>query len=474
MRSSAGHFKVRAASPRAAFVCTTEISVLNLRSLSSLLARAPALIEQHPRRVTAGLAVLLLGTGVTAFGVAPLAPDAADLPVSQVVEVVQPLPLAAQSDTLLTHRFNLFRTEITRATDTADSLLSRLGIADPAAAAFLRKDALARQHIFGRQSRTVTAEADDDQRLLKISLRWATEDDNFFKRLVIERQGLGFVSRVETDRYSRSSRVASGGIQKSLEASIDRAGLDASVARQLHQILGEAIDLTGNTRKGDRFSVYYEVLEADGEPLRDGRVLAAEVVYAGQSIQAMWFRDEERPASRGAYYSMDGKGLRKGYLAPVESGKITSGFSMRLNPVLNRVQPHRGIDYAAPPGTPVRAIGEGVVSFAGWQNGYGNVIFVDHGRGRTTVYAHLNSMNVRVGQRVTQGQPIGGVGATGWATGPHLHFEYRINGVHRDPKIMASGSGPVPSASITAFRQKAGLMQQQLAAAAALQPSLAQ
>lgn len=432
------------------------------------------MIQQHPRRVAAGLAALLLGTGVTAFGVAPLAPDAADLPVSEVVETVQPLPLAGQSETLLTHRFNLFRTEITRATDTADSLLGRLGIADPAAAAFLRKDTLARQHIFGRQARAVTAEADDDQRLVKISLRWATDDENFFKRLVIERQGQSFVSRVESDRYNRSSRVASGVIHRSLDASIDRAGLDASVARQLHQILGEAIDLSGGTRKGDRFSVYYEVLEADGEPLRDGRVLAAEVVYGGQSIQAMWFRDEERQGSRGAYYSMDGRGLRKGYLAPVESGKITSGFSMRLNPVLNRVLPHQGIDYAAPAGTPVRSIGEGVVSFAGWQNGFGNVIFIDHGRGRTTVYAHLNSMQVRLGQRVTQGQLIGGVGATGWATGPHLHFEYRINGVHRDPKIMAAGSGPVPAASMAAFRQKASLMQQQLAAAAALHPTLAQ
>ncbi len=454
---------------------------MNLSFFSALLAQGPALLKQHPRRVAGGLGALLLGTAVTAFGVAPLAPDAADLPVSEVVESVQPLALTLQSETLLGHRFNLFRTEVTRSTDSADSLLSRLGIADPAAAAFLRKDAAARQHIFGRSERTVTAEADDNQHLLRLSVRWATEDDNFFKRLVVERQGQGFVSRVESDRYTRSTRIASGPIAKSLSAAVDKAGLDDSLTRQLNHIFGEAMDLSGSPRKGDRFSVYYEVLEADGEPLRDGRVLAAEMVYRGRSVQAMWFRDESRQAgdrgeSRGAYYSMDGRGLRKGYLAPLEGGRVTSGFSMRLNPVINRVQAHQGIDFAAPTGTPVRAVGDGVVDFAGWQNGYGNVIFIEHSRGHTTVYAHLSSMKVSRGQRVSQGQHIGGVGSTGWATGPHLHFEFRINGKHKDPKLMASSGGgaPVPAASMPAFRQKAASLRQQLLAAAALEPSASQ
>jgi murein DD-endopeptidase MepM/ murein hydrolase activator NlpD len=205
------------------------------------------------------------------------------------------------------------------------------------------------------------------------------------------------------------------------------------------------------------------------------------MVYRGRSVQAMWFRDESRQTgdrgeSRGAYYSMDGRGLRKGYLAPLEGGRVTSGFSMRLNPVINRVQAHQGIDFAAPPGTPVRAVGDGVVDFAGWQNGYGNVVFIEHSRGHTTVYAHLSSMNVTRGQRVSQGQHIGGVGSTGWATGPHLHFEFRINGKHKDPKLMASSGGgaPVPAASMPAFRQKAASLRQQLLAAAAFVPSASQ
>jgi murein DD-endopeptidase MepM/ murein hydrolase activator NlpD len=455
---------------------------LKLQVLSQSIASALAMLRQHPRRVTGALAALLLGTGVTAFGVAPLAPDAADLPVTEVVEVVQPMAMAQQTDALLAHRFNLYRTEVTRSTDTADSLLSRLGINDAAAAAFLRKDASARNHIFGRSTRTVTAEANDDQQLLKLAMRWPTEDQNFFKRLVIERQGSGFVSRIETDRYSRSSRMAAGPIQKSLNQSVEKAGLGPTLAQQLTEIFGDAMDLSAATRKGDRFSAYYEVLEADGEPLRTGRVLGAELVYGGQALQAMWFRDEGsvkagKSEGRGAYYSLDGRGLRKNYLAPLVGGRVTSGFAMRLNPVLNRVKPHQGIDYAAPPGTPVRAVGDGVVEFAGWQNGYGNVVFLEHSKGHSTVYAHLNSIAVSRGQKISQGQHLGGVGSTGWATGPHLHFEFRINGVHKDPSTQmarSGGSAPVPSAALPAFRQMASQMRQQLSVAAVLQPAPAQ
>lgn len=426
-----------------------------------------------------GLAVLLLGTGVTAFGVAPLAPDAAQLPVTEVVETVQALPLTAQTETLLSHRFNLFRTEQTRSTDTADSLLSRLNINDPAAAAFLRKDAAARSHILGRSSRTVTAEANDDQQLVKLSLRWPTEDLNFFKRLVIERQGNGFVSRIETDRYIHSSRLVSGPIHKTLRSSFEAAKLDGDLTKQVADIFSGDLDFSRTARSGDRFSLYYEVLEADGEPLRAGRILAAEVVLAGRAQHAIWFVNEAaaKGESRGgAYYNLDGKSLAKGYLTPLESGVVTSSFSMRMNPVLSRMTAHNGVDYAAAPGTPVRAVADGTVEFAGRQNGYGNVIFLDHGKGQTTVYAHLNSMAVSQGQRVTQGQYLGGVGSTGWATGPHLHFEFRVNGVHQDPALMArvGTSSGLTAAAMPAFRQSAGQLRQQLEAAATLQPSLIQ
>lgn len=430
----------------------------------------------------AGLATLLLGTGVTAFGVAPLAPDAADLPVTQVVEAVEPLPVRSQAEALLEHSFNLYRTEVTRSSDTAESLLRRLNIADPVAAAFLRQDGHARSLMLGRAGRTITAEVSDSQELLKLSMRWATDDEQFFKRLVFERQGAGFVSRIESAPYSRSSRLATGTIKSSLFAATDEAGLPDAIAIQIAEIFSGDIDFHRSLRKGDRFNVLYETLEADGEPLRTGRVLSTEFVNAGKSLQAMWFRDDTQAPGpkgeiKGGYYSLDGKSLRRAYLAsPMEFSRVTSGFKMRLHPIHKTWRAHLGTDYGAPVGTPVRVVGDGVVDFAGWQNGFGNVIFVNHGRGHTTVYAHLSRMNVKRGERVSQGQNIGAVGATGWATGPHLHFEFRINGVHQDPLAIArkSESIPLSAAAMPAFRQMASAMRQQLEAAGAMQQTFAE
>jgi murein DD-endopeptidase MepM/ murein hydrolase activator NlpD len=453
--------------------------LLKLQALSQSVASALATLKHHPRRVAAGLAVLLLGTGVTAFGVAPLAPDAAQLPVTEVVEQVQALPLAPQADTLLAHRFNLYRTEQTRSTDTADSLLSRLNINDPTAAAFLRKDAAARSHIFGRGTRTISAEANDDQQLVKLTLRWSTDDLNFFKRLVVERRGEGFISRIETDRYNRSSRLVSGPINKTLRSSFDSAKLDRELTEQIAGIFSGDLDFSRSARQGDRYSVYYEVLEADGEPLRTGRILAAEIILAGRAQHAIWFVNEAAAKGEnrgGAYYNLDGKSLAKGYMTPLESSVVTSSFSMRMNPVLSRMTAHKGIDYAAPTGTPVRAVADGTVEFAGRQNGYGNVIFLNHGKGHTTVYAHLNNMAVSQGQKVTQGQYLGGVGRTGWATGPHLHFEFRVNGVHQDPTQMARAgtSSGLSAAVMPSFKQSASQMRQQLNAGASVQQPLIQ
>jgi murein DD-endopeptidase MepM/ murein hydrolase activator NlpD len=448
---------------------------------SALLALRRAL-RRHPRRVTGSLAALLLGTGVTAFGVAPLAPDAADLPVTQVLERVEPLPVAPQADALLDHRFALYRTEVTRSSDTAESLLRRLNIADPAAAAFLRRDVQARSLLLGRAGRTVTAEADDEQRLLRLSVRWATDDEEFFKRLVIEREGTDFAARIESAPYRRSSRLATGLIKTSLFAATDEAGLPDAIAIQIAEIFSGDIDFHRSLRKGDRFSVLYEALEADGEILRVGRVLTTEFVNGGKTLQAMWFRDESQTPGpngeiKGAYYNLDGKSLRRAYLAsPMEFSRVTSGFKMRLHPIHRTWKAHLGVDYGAPVGTPVRVVGDGVVEFAGTQGGFGNVIFVNHGKGHTTVYAHLSRMNVSRGERVAQGQHIGAVGATGWATGPHLHFEFRINGVHQDPLMVARRSENIPlsASALPAFRQMASLMRQQLDAAGAMQQSRAE
>lgn len=442
-------------------------------------------LRRHPRRITASLAVLLLGTGVTAFGVAPLAPDAADLPVRQVLEAIEPLAAKsaqAQSDALAGFSFRLFRTESTRSSDTAASLLRRLNLDDAAADAFLRSDANAQLVLAGQPGKNVTVEASDSQQLLKLSMRWPTDDEQVFQRLVIERSGSGrFTSRVETAPYTRSAQLASATIQTSLFAAIDDARIPDGVGVQIAEIFSTDIDFRRALRKGDRFNVVYETLEADGEAMRTGRVLSAEFVNGGKAYQAMWFQPPGQDASgaphKGGYYTLDGQSLRRAFLsAPVEFSRISSGFSMRFHPILQTWRAHNGTDFAASTGTPARTIGDGVVEFAGVQNGFGNVVFVKHRNNLETVYAHLSRIHVNAGQAVTQGQTIGLVGSTGWATGPHLHFEVRVNGVQQDPMTIAKQSDvvPVPAAALPQFRQLANGFRNQLQAAATIDQTRAE
>ena len=429
-------------------------------------------LHRHPKRVAGGLAALLLGTAVTAFGVVPLAPDAAKLPVREVLEAVNALPTQPQLDALVDFRYNLFRTETIRSSDTADSLLARLNINDPAAAAFLRTDTNARLVLASRAGRNVTAEVSDTQQLHKLSMRWPTEDTAVFKRLEIERTATGLKSRVETAPYVATSRLASGNIQSSLFTATDEARIPDTIAVQIAEIFSSDIDFRRALRKGDRFNVVYETMEADGEALRTGRVLSAEFVNSGRVHQAMWFQPPGQDAAgnpnKGGYYSLDGKSLRRAYLSsPVEFSRISSGFSMRFHPILQKWRAHLGTDFAATTGTPARTVGDGVVEFAGSQNGYGNVVFIKHRNGHETVYAHLSKILVKRGSSVGQGQTIGLVGASGWATGPHLHFEFRVNGAQQDPMTIAKQSEtiPVPTAALPAFRQLAATVKTELQAA---------
>lgn len=449
----------------------------------ALLAFAAQLVERHPKRVTTAIAALLLGgTGAT-FAVANLAPDAADLPMRTVVESVQPLPVQTQTDALETLAMRLYRSDVTRSTDTAETLLKRLGVFDPEAAAFLRSDIRVQQTLMGRAGRNVTVEASENHALLSLSARWSPEDDGMFKRLTITKTPHGFESRMETVPMSASSHLASGTIKSSLFAATDEARIPDSIAIQLAEIFSGDVDFHRALRKGDRFSVVYEALEGDGEPLRAGRVLSAEFVNAGKVHQAMWFQEPvaagtvaassaTHSLTKGGYYTLAGESLHRAFLAsPMEFSRITSGFKMRFHPILQTWRAHTGVDYAAPTGTPVRTVGDGVVDFAGVQNGYGNIITIKHNNNDTTVYAHLSRINVKHGERVTQGQHIGAVGSTGWATGPHLHFEFRINGVFRDPLtvVRQSETVPVAAAAKPLFDKAALQVRAQLAAAAQMQ-----
>jgi murein DD-endopeptidase MepM/ murein hydrolase activator NlpD len=453
------------------------------------LTFASQTITQHPKRITAVIAALMLGGGGGAFAVATFAPDASELPVREILESVQALPLNAASDDLSLQPFSLFRSEVTRSSDTADTLLKRLGVDDAAAAAFLRSDANARL-LLGRSGRNVTAETRDNNALLKLSARWSSDADGNFKRLVIEKKAQGFQSRMETAPLTTATRLASGTIQSSLFAATDDANIPDAVASQLVEIFSSNIDFQRALRKGDHFSIVYETLEGDGEPLRTGRVLSAEFVNGGKTFQAMWFKEPPttntasakgatnvaNSGDKGGYYALDGQSLRRAFLAaPLKFSRITSTFKMRFHPILHVWRRHEGVDYAAPTGTEVRSVGDGVVDFAGVQNGYGNIVILRHRNNYKTVYGHLSRINVRKGESVSQGQNIGAVGATGWATGPHLHFEYRVNGVYTDPQNIAheNVTTPVSDSAKQAFARLASENRVALSAAASIQQTSA-
>lgn len=450
-----------------------------LQSLAQFASTAPTLLadslSRHPRRIMAGLATLLLGTGVTAFGIAPLAPDAALLPVQQVIEALDTAPLPAATDALgAPVTMTLFRSDTIRRDDTAQSLLQRLGVRDPAALAFLRNDPQARQLFTGRTGKLITVETNDQQQLQRLSARWLPDDERSFNRLVMESGPQGHSIRLESGTLQPTTRLAGGVIHSSLFAATDAVNLPDSVAVQLAEMFANEIDFRRDLRQGDRFSVVYESLEADGEALRAGRVLSAEFVNNGNKHEAMWF---EEPGQKGAFYGFDGQSSRKSFLAsPLEFSRVSSGYGMRFHPISGKQKAHLGVDYAAPTGTPVRTIGDGLVTFAGVQRGYGNVIEITHKDGQSTLFAHLSRIDVRQGQRVSQGDFVGAVGSTGASTGPHLHFEFREHGVHQDPLQIARQSEniPVSPALRARFDAVAQLQRQQLDAAATLQQASAE
>ena len=244
---------------------------------------------------------------------------------------------------------------------------------------------------------------------------------------------------------------ATGTITSSLFLAAAEAGMSDRTTMGLAAIFGWDIDFALDMRVGDRFAVVYEELYLDGEKLRDGAILAAEFINGRRTIRAVRYVDDKGDAS---YYTPGGDSMRKAFIrTPVDFARISSSFSLgRRHPILNKIRAHRGVDYAAPPGTPIKAAGEGKVIFAGTKGGYGRTVILQHGSNRTTLYAHMRSFRrgIRNGARVKQGQVIGYVGSSGLATGPHLHYEFRVNGVHRNPVTV-----PLPRAHPIAAKQRA-------------------
>jgi murein DD-endopeptidase MepM/ murein hydrolase activator NlpD len=434
-------------------------------------AREPRILADRPGRAAAPLARLRMAPwqalavatlalcGVAAFG---LAPDTTVDPVPSTLTVrTLPAPPAALASTAPAIDA-YWREERVRRGDTIGALLARAGIDDPALRAVVHGDPAARGLYQLKPGQAVRVATDRDGGLLELRFAPAPE-----KALTIRREGSALQARVADADVESRVALRSGVIASSLFGAADAAGLPDAITLALAEAFSGDIDFYHDLRRGDRFSVLYETLWIDGEPAGSGRILAAEFENRGTVLRAFRWT---APDGTDAYYTEDGRGARKAFLrSPMALSRVTSGFSLaRLHPILGTWRAHKGVDYGAPTGTPVRATGNGVVTFAGRQGGYGNVVVVRHAGTTTTLYAHLSrfAKGVRNGARVTQGETIGYVGQTGWATGPHLHYEFRVANQPRNPQSIAMPAAePVAPSHRAAFAAAIAPLSEQLAVA---------
>ena len=387
-------------------------------------------------------------TVLTAFGIAPgSAPEAVEQwLVREEIPLPEFAPEAAQPQRFVTQE------RVLRG-DTVAALFERLGVRDSRALDFLRADAtgrtLFRQLVPGR---TLQAETGDEGALL--ALRYFMSPTSL---LEIQRTESGFSARSRALSEQPRHVYKSATIRSSLFAAADAAGIPDAIAMQVARIFSTDIDFHVDLRKGDHFSVVYEMVYESGELVAPGRILAAQFVNDGREFHAILFRDDE---GLDGYYSLDGSNRAKAFLrSPVEFSRISSGFGGRVHPIFNNWRAHTGVDFAAPQGTRVLAAADGTVVAAGSRGGYGNAVEIKHGGAVSTLYAHLSGFasSVRAGTRVRQGEAIGYVGKTGYATGPHLHYEFKIAGVHQDPmRVALPKAEPVPAKLRSQFLQVAG------------------
>ena len=325
--------------------------------------------------------------------------------------------------------------------DTIGSLLARLGIAEADARRVLGR----RETRLLRPGSIVTAETRAGERPGELVWLEFPSRDNVVR---LEKVADSLVASEQRAPFTVRQELRSALVRSSLFAATDEAGIPDGVAMQLADVFGGDIDFHRELRSGDRFTVLYEMITLEGRPVRAGRVLAAEFVRQGRTLRAVRYAE--------GYYAPDGKNLRKAFLrSPLDFSRVSSGFGLRMHPFMKSWRAHQGIDYAARTGTRVRAVSDGIVEFAGRRGGYGNVVVLRHQGQYSTLYGHLSGFarGIRAGARVEQGDTIGTVGQTGWATGPHLHYEFHVGGVARNPlSIALPAAAPLELHELNAFR----------------------
>ena len=382
---------------------------------------------------------------VAAFGTVQREPDA--VPLQAVVEPLAVSPTQVGEPGLAMY----FQEGVSRRNETPATLFSRLGADEGDAEAILHSPRTMRPFRLLVPGTPVRAKVDDAGRLR--SLWYLTDRDTV---LWLDRVGEGFQTFEQQVEMRRRVEMKSGEIKTSLFAATDAAGIPDAVAIQLADIFGGDVDFHRDLRRGDRFAVVFETIDFDGRTVRSARVLAAEFSSRKQTFRALWFQDA---SGRGGYYTPGGENLRKVFLrSPLEFSRVTSGFGIRRHPILQQWRAHQGVDYGAPTGTKVKATGDGVVSFAGPRSGYGNLVVLRHHGGYSTYYAHLRGFakGLKPGKHVAQGEVIGQVGQTGWATGPHLHYEFRVRDQNRNPLTMTfQPAPPLLQIELPAFQRNA-------------------
>lgn len=408
---------------------------------------------------------------VTAFGVAPLADSA--VPEQRLMS--EPLLIktvnAANSDTSFVQHEKIRRGE------TLSSLLSRMGVNDDEIAGFVRRDRTARGLLELRPGRTVSATLSADRSVESLNYRLGSEGTlDQAKRLVIRRSDGRLEAVEEPLQLERSVEIRSAEVRRTLAEALEAADIPDSLVTRMGDIFGTEVDLRKDVRRGDRLRVVYQTVREAGslEPPTVERILAVQFRGGQRKLEAVWF---DRGNGNGDYYSFDGRSLSRTFLAsPLEFTRVSSNYTeARLHPIFRDWRAHKGVDMHAPIGTKVRTTADGTIKFIGRQNGYGNVIIVQHNARYQTLYAHLNdfAQGLEQGSRVLQGDVIGTVGMTGWSTGPHLHFEFHIDGEHVDPMAaieqspvrLLQGDEKARFAEVAAqFRNRFGLLESQLVA----------
>jgi murein DD-endopeptidase MepM/ murein hydrolase activator NlpD len=426
--------------------------------VEKLLMVAQMLWSSAPKKPLAAVAVLFaLPTFgiVTAFGIAPdtSLEKLERREVSDILTLPDFSPTAAAVDTYQ-HQDRVQRG------DSVAAILARLNVRDSRAFEFLRRDPIANS-LFRqlRPGKTIQAHTTIAGELQQLRYYLSTD-----KYLDVTRTADGFAAVEKSYAAAAQQVFKSASIRSSLFAASDGAGIPDAVAIQIARIFSTDIDFHIDLRKGDRFSVVYEMHYENGELVRPGEVLYAEFVNDGRTYEAFRFSDDEGGTS---YYSRDGQNRAKSFLrSPLEFSRVSSGFGSRFHPIFKNWRAHTGVDFAAPKGTRIWATADGVVETAGVKGGYGNCIEVRHSGGITTLYGHLSGFaaGVKRGSRVKQGDVIGYVGATGYATGPHLHYEFKVSGIHQNPmRVALPKAEPLPARLKPAFESVAAFGSEYLA-----------